>query len=194
VGMCSNLVIVQVADLLLAASIAGVVYILARQVLNGFGGKLGTIAFSGALLTGLGLKRQFLIAPIPPFDLAWFIVLYATAAAVLTYWLSTSFKWGPVRASGAVGLASGLLLPALHPVYGGTLAVVAFCASFTGMSAAERLPGMKLMTLAGLFTGIIFLYSMPVFGGAGGKLGTIAFGASLAVRGYLQIFSRFAPK
>ena len=188
VGMCSADVYIHGYDVLLAGAFAGLVYILGREVLNGFGGKLGTIAFAGTLLTGLGLKRQFIISPVPPFELAWHIVLYAAIAAVLTYWLSVSFKWSPVCASAAVGLAGGLLLPLLHPVSGGMLAVVVFCASFTGMSAPERLPGISLMVMAGLFTGIIFLYSMPIFGGAGGKLGTIAFGSSLAVWGYRQTF------
>jgi hypothetical protein len=194
VGMCSADVYIHGYDVLLAGAFAGLVYILGREVLNGFGGKLGTIAFAGTLLTGLGLKRQFIISPVPPFDLAWHIVLYATIAAVLTYWLSVSLKWGPVLASAVVGLAGGLLLPLLHPISGGMLAVVVFCASFTGMSSPERLPGIGLMTLAGLFTGIIFLYSMPIFGGAGGKLGTIAFGSSLAVWGYRQTFLRRPEK
>jgi len=194
VGMCSAEVYIHGYDVLLAGAFACLVYILGREVLNGFGGKLGTIAFGGTLLTGIGLKRQFIISPVPPFELAWHIVLYATIAAVLTYWLSVSFKWGPVLASAAVGLAGGLLLPFLHPVSGGMLAVVVFCASFTGMSSTERLPGIGLMTLAGLFTGIIFLYSMPIFGGAGGKLGTIAFGSSLAVWGYRQTFLRRSEK
>jgi hypothetical protein len=35
---------------------------------------------------------------------------------------------------------------------------------------------------------------MPIFGGAGGKLGTIAFGSSLAVWGYRQTFLRRPEK
>ena len=191
VGMCSAEVYFRSADVLLASAIAGMVFILGREMLNGFGGKLGTIAFGGTLLTGLGFRRQFIVTPVPPFNLAWHIALYATLAALLTYWLSISIQWGPVIGSAVVGLLGGLLLPFIHPESGGMFAVVAFCASFTGMSSVERLPSYGLMTLAGLFTGVVFLYSMPIFGGAGGKLGTIAFGSSLAMWGYSQLFSQW---
>jgi len=194
VGMCSAEVYIHRYDILLAGAFAGLIYTLGREVLNGFGGKLGTIAFGGTLLTGLVLKRQFITSSILPLELAWHIVLYAAIAAVLTHWLSVSLKWGPVRASAAVGLAGGLLLPFIHPTSGGMLAVVVFCASFTGMSSPERLPSIGLIILAGLFTGIIFLCSMPIFGGAGGKLGTIAFGSSLAVWGYKEILASLGRK
>lgn len=190
VGMCSASVIFGGHDLLLAAGIAAVLFYISRSVLNGLGGKLGTIAFCGALLTGLGLRRQFLISPIPVFNLAWQIVCFAVLAAAATYWLSIRWELGPVRASAWVGLAGGLLLPRLMAHDGNLLAVVVICASFTGMSSVERLPSLWHIILAGLVTGIIFLYSMPVFGGAGGKLGTIAFGASLAVWGYWQLILR----
>ncbi|MDX9864118.1 MAG: hypothetical protein RBT34_04860 [Anaerolineaceae bacterium] len=190
VGMSSAALLASPAELLLAAGIAGVVYILAEDALNGFGGKLGTIAFSGSLLAGLGLQRQFLISPVPSFELAWQIVALSVAAAVITYWLSTVLKHGPVLASSAVGVTGGLLLPAISPETGPLLAVVVICASFTGMSASKRFASPLPMIAAGLLTGIVFLYSVPVFGGTGGKLGTIAFGASLAVWGYQKAFRR----
>jgi hypothetical protein len=190
VGMSSAALLASPAELLLAASIAGVVYILAEDALNGFGGKLGTIAFSGSLLTGLGLQRQFLISPVPSFELAWQIVALSVAAAVITYWLSTILNHGPVLASSAVGVAGGLLLPAISPETGPLLAVVVICATFTGMAAPKRFSSPLSMIAAGLLTGIVFLYSVPVFGGTGGKLGTIAFGASLAVWGIKRCSTR----
>ena len=187
VGMSSAALLASPAELILAAGIAGVVYILAEDALNGFGGKLGTIAFSGSLLTGLGLQRQFLISPMPSFELAEQIVGLSVAAAILTYWLSITLNHGPVLASSAVGVAGGLLLPAISPETGPLLAVVVICATFTGMTAPKRFASPLPMIAAGLLTGIIFLYSVPVFGGTGGKLGTIAFGASLAVWGYQKM-------
>jgi hypothetical protein len=82
----------------------------------------------------------------------------------------------------------GLLLPALEPEAGTLLAVAVFCASFTGMSSPKRLPGAPWLTVAGLITGAAFVISLPVLGGAGGKLGTLALGAATAtwaVRTYL---------
>ena len=188
VGMSSAALLASPAELLLAAGIAGVVYILAEDALNGFGGKLGTIAFSGPLLTGLGLQRQFLISPMPSFTLAEQIVGLSVAAAILTYWLSVTLHHGPVLASSAVGVAGGLLLPAIFPETGELLAVVVICATFTGMTASKRFSAPLAMVAAGLLTGIVFLYSVPVFGGTGGKLGAIAFGASLAVWGFQKVY------
>ena len=194
VGMSSAALLASPVELYLAGSIAGVVYLIAEDALNGFGGKLGTIAFSGSLLTGLGLQKQFLISPVPPFSLAWKIVVLSILAAVFTYWLSTTRKHGAVLASSAVGLVGGLLLPAIFPENGGLLAVVVICASFTGMSSEKRYASPLTMTAAGLLTGFVFLYSAPVFGGTGGKLGTIAFGASLAVWGYQKLFASAASQ
>jgi hypothetical protein len=52
----------------------------------------------------------------------------------------------------------------------------------------KRLPGAPWLTVAGLITGAAFVISLPVLGGAGGKLGTLALGAATAtwaVRTYL---------
>ncbi len=180
VGMSSVALLATYPEMLVAGMAAGLIYNLAASVLNGFGGKLGTIAFAAAVVTGLGLRREFIVAEIPSGPLAWQILLYATAAAVLTYWLSVTLKHGAVIGSSVVGLVGGLLLPALLPDQGPLLAVVVICASFTGMSSPDRIPNYLWMTLAGVITGLIFIYSLPVLGGAGGKLGTIAFGAAMA--------------
>lgn len=194
VGMCSSSYLVGFHDLMVAALIAGLLFSISEDVLGGFGGKLGTIAFSGALTAGLGFKRQFEILPMPPIDLAWRIVLAATAATMLTYWLSTKRNLEPVRASSLAGLLGGLLAPAIFPQYGNFLAVVVICASFTGMSSPERMPSTWMVLAAGFLTGIIFLYSFSLFGGAGGKLGTIAFGASLAVWGAREAQKRIKAR
>ena len=94
-------------------------------------------------------------------------------------------------ASGTVGIAAGLLMPHYFPGdEGQTLAVMAMCASYAGMSGQARIPNLYLMALVGLFCGLIFIFSMPLAGGAGGKLGTIAFGAVLAVRGYIDMWKK----
>lgn len=179
VGMSSAALLTSYPEILLAGVTAGIVYNLSAANCSGFGGKLGTIAFTGAVVTGLILGRQFIVGEVPSPPVAWQILLSATAAAVITYWLSVSLKHGPVVGSSVVGLIGGLILPVLEPETGPLLAVVVICASFTGMSGVSRIPGYVWITFAGVVTGIIFIYSVPVLGGAGGKLGTIAFGASM---------------
>ena len=49
------------------------------------------------------------------------------------------------------------------------------------MSSPERIPNWWVVIAMGLFTGMIYILSMPLAGGAGGKLGTISFGAAISV-------------
>ncbi len=190
VGMTSAQLLVTHGELAIAGAVAGAVYLLTTDVFSGFGGKLGTIAFTGSVITGLGLAREFLITPTPDWDVLWIIIVCSIIATVSTYTLNVKLRHGPVLASSVVGLTSGLILPALYPEIGSTLAVMAVCASFAGMSGEQHFPRLTQMVLVGAITGAIFIYSMPLLGGAGGKLGTIAFGSVLAVKGYVGAAER----
>lgn len=183
VGMVSQEVSRGYLFLVVACGIASVIYILSFCVFNGFGGKLGTIAFTGCLLASFIFSRDLLSDPIPQTDKAILISIYSIAAAILTYVISIKFEKGPVMASSIVGLLAGILLPVIHPQTGSTLAVVAICASFAGMSSKERLPNWYMVSVAGFFAAVVYILSSPHLGGAGGKLGTIAFGSTLAVTG-----------
>jgi hypothetical protein len=182
VGMTSARLFSAYGDLCLAAAIAGVVYLLTQRTFQGYGGKLGTIALRGTFVTGFGLKREFLLTPFPALDLIAPILLCAVIATAFTYYLSVTLDHGPVLASGSTALISGLILPNLfHGEVGGTLAVMATCASFAGMSSPKRITNWWAVLAMGLFTGMIYILSMPLAGGAGGKLGTISFGVAVSV-------------
>ncbi len=182
VGMVSPDCLHAATHLLLAALLAAGVFLLAAPVFNGFGGKLGTIAFTGCVAAAWLAGNPLSQAPIPSARVNALIVLYSVLAAVATFSLSVRVKLGPVSASSLVGLLGGLFLPRLMPETGPLLAVVIICASFTGMSSRERLPDERHLLLAGLITGFLFVFTLPVMGGAGGKLGTIAFASSMAAR------------
>lgn len=190
VGMTSDLLLLTHVEVLLASLVSGIVYYLTRPVFPGAGGKLGTIALIGSSLTSLSMQRLFLIVPLPDPGTELMIIVIALAATVLTFYLSLAHGNGPVLASGVVGLIGGLVLPVVFPAQGTNLAVVAVCASFAGMSGRERLPNVWLVLAVGVITGIVFIFSAPHLGGAGGKLGTIAFGSVLAVSGFRQVFAR----
>jgi len=190
VGMTSARLLISHWDVAIAGSVAAALYVLTSCAYTGFGGKLGTIAFTGSVFTGLGLDREFLITKIPEQPVVGLIVVCAVVATAVTYWLNDVLGHGPVIASGIVGITGGLILPAVHPEIGGTLAVMTICASFAGMSSNTRLPRWTMVLMVGLATGLIFVNSMPLLGGAGGKLGTIAFASVLAVRGYYDLVER----
>jgi len=187
VGMTSEILLFNHLEVAVASLVAGVVFILARNVFQGVGGKLGAVALIGTAITGLGLGRVFLSTPISDWKTSSTVIIIALIAAPLTYFFNRHKGNGPVLASGVVGLASSLILPALFPTNGNTYAVVAICASFTGMTSNERCPNFWHMIVAGLFTGVIYIFSAPLLGGAGGKLGTIAFGSVLSACGYSRI-------
>ncbi len=172
----------------IAGSIAGGVYVAARHVFGGFGGKLGTTAWAGCVFATLVTGRPLLTGAVPGWDVGLPLVAYCVAGAWGTYMLSLRCGQGPVMASGLVGLAAGLMLPALHGAQlGGTLAVGVFCASFAGMSGTHRIGRAAWMVPAGVLCALAFMYSSPYLGGGGGKLGTIAFGAVLGLRGLVRI-------
>jgi hypothetical protein len=187
VGMTSEILLYDHLEVAIASLVSGIVFILARKIFTGLGGKLGSIALIGTTVTGFGLSRAFLSTPISDWQTNSMVILVAMIATPLTYFFNRHKNNGPVLSSGVVGLASGFILPALFPVHGETFAVVAICASFTGMTSNDRCPNFWHMLTAGLFTGMIFVYSTPLLGGAGGKLGTIAFGSVLSACGYARI-------
>jgi hypothetical protein len=186
VGMASPALFPALETVTAAGLVAGVVFVAAQGVFDGFGGKLGTTAFVGcaavALLTGAGGGTGTLPSP----ETVGAFVIVGTVAAVPTYWHAVRLDRGAVEASALVGLVAGLLLPAVA-ADGPALAAVAFCASFAGMVSPTRLPCERSVALAGGLCGLLVAATSPVFVGAGGKLGTIAFTSCLLVRGLLTL-------
>lgn len=95
------------------------------------------------------------------------IVVTAIIATLFTYFLSINLGLGAVVASGLVGIIASLLLPA-------ELAVIAYTATFVGMSSPLVLVSYPMVIVAGLLVGGIFILTQPIYQGFGGKLGTIA--------------------
>ena len=188
VGMSSFSLFSNYTGVALASAIAGIVYVLSRDVFGGFGGKLGTIAFLGASIAAVILGREFLMTNLADWNTNLWVLVFAFIAAPLTFYLNCYLGNGPVLASGAIGLVGGLILPVLFPQIGGQLAIVVICASFTGMSNKKRCPHFWHMLVAGLFTGILFVFSTPLLGGAGGKLGTIAFASIISTNGFIDLY------
>jgi len=143
-------VLLNHGQLHIAGAVAGTIYVLTTGVFDGFGGKLGTIAFTGCVVTGLCLGCEFAHPPIPGWDVGCLIIVYSIIAAVVTFCISIYLKHGPVMASGIVSLAGGLMLPVIHPDIGGMLTTIVICASFAGMSSAKRFPHIVPIVIAGL--------------------------------------------
>lgn len=171
-----------------AGFLAAAIFVASKPVFGGFGGKLGTIAWSSSVSVALVLDASLTSEAVYPVSVGAPLVFYATVGAVVTFVLSIRFAWGAVLASGAVGVAAGIVLPLVHGSDPGSLyAVSAFCGSFAGMCSLDRFTRTSAMIPAGILCGLILIYSAPFFGGGGGKLGTAAFGAVIGLRGLLEL-------
>ncbi|HHX65174.1 MAG TPA: hypothetical protein GX702_09835 [Chloroflexi bacterium] len=189
VGMASPTLLPNHIGVAAAGAVAGLVFVLCIDLFDGFGGKLGTIALSGCVLVGLHCGAGFVSLPVLHWHgvEAWMVIICSALAAIATFYISIHLGRGPVMASGLVGLVGGLLLPPIYPNMGDILAVMVICASFAGMSGIRRFSTAAPIAVAGLLAGLLFIYSAPHLGGAGGKLGTIAFGSVIAVRGVSKL-------
>lgn len=186
VGMVSPSVISSLEYVVIAGFVAGLAFVATTETFGGFGGKLGTIALFGCASTVAVTELEYAASGSPAWDLAWVVVPVAIVGAVGTVLLSSHLKFGAVIGSGAVGLGAGLGFPALAPDIGSTLAVVAFCASFVGMSSPDRLATPQIAG-AGAVSGLLYLTVRPAFVGAGGKLGTVAFASCLTLAGVVRV-------
>ncbi|MBF8436370.1 hypothetical protein I0Q91_04695 [Halanaerobiaceae bacterium Z-7014] len=194
VGMASASLLPGYSYLAFAGIIAGIVYVLGKFSFNGFGGKLGTTAFIGCVLAAIFTGQEFVVSSIPQGSLAVQILIYSVIGAVLTFVLNVRLKNSAVISSGLVGVLAAIILPVIHPANGATLAVMVYCASFAGMSAKHRISNELQMIIAGIIAGLIFIYTSPYLGGAGGKLGTTAFASVITVNGLSIIFNRSTVK
>lgn len=187
VGMASPAVFGSLEYVTIAGLVAGLGYVATTETFGGVGGKLGTLALFGCATTAAVVGLEYSDPAAPQWELAHLIVPVAAVGAAVTVLLSVNLELGAVVGSGLVGIAAGLGFPLAVPEFGATLATVAFCASFVGMSSPERLAGVRHVGFAGGVCGLVFLVVTPAFAGAGGKLGTIAFLSCATVLGGLEV-------
>ncbi len=70
------------------------------------------------------------------------------------------------------------------------LALVVFAGSFVGMTSTT-IGSMPLVFVGGLICGVIYVLSLKIFVGFGGKLGTTAFISTLLVWTFFYLFNKF---
>ncbi|MGM0414663.1 MAG: hypothetical protein ACQEQP_05755 [Bacillota bacterium] len=190
VGMASYSLLPGYRYLILAGFIAGIVYVIGKYSFKGFGGKLGTTAFIGTVLAAVFTGQNFTGGSIPEGNMIYLLIFYSIIGAVLTFIMHTRFKFSVVFSSGFIGVIAAIILPIIYPVNGATLAVMAYCASFAGMSSKDRIPNELIMTLAAILTALIFIFTSPYLNGAGGKLGITAFASIITIKGLAIIFNK----
>jgi len=185
-GMASA-VVFPFIPLMSVSMVVGLVFVITKPLYKGVGGKLGTIAFVGALFTSLIWNTPF--SSSPDFSTLELFALIGVGvfAAVSTRIISIRFKTSVVFASAIVGVVLAVIFDYLPFGLSPYLAICGFGASFVGMSNQSQIKSPLLIGFGGLIFSVLYASGIPILGGAGGKLGTTAFIASLAVMGILYL-------
>jgi len=188
-GMTS-IFIINPYQIVLAAVLTALIYALTKPIFKGFGGKLGTIAFTGTILSFLLLEKSFAMTSV--IEPNAMIVYVAVLGVVSTYIVQHILKQTPVFASSVTTLVFSILVVTFFNQNTMYLAVF-YAASFVGMSDKKRLPNIAIAGLAGVTIGYVYTIFTPYYNGAGGKLGTMALISTIMISG-LNIFMRYFIK
>lgn len=103
------------------------------------------------------------------------ILMIAGAGGSLVTFLLQKYGCSVVVASCIVGLAGALMN---HFTSIEHLSLVIFAGSFVGMTSIS-LGSIPLVIFGGILTGLLYQFSLKIFDGFGGRLGTIAFISTL---------------
>jgi hypothetical protein len=185
---------------------------LPKRLFNGYGGRLGAIAFVASvaclLVTGLLIRlllNDFQVVVLK--DSTAFsekapmaMILTSAAGSLLTRVLaanvdSTVPGLNVVLSAAVCGLVGGILFPSLLPL-GAVASLYWYAGTFAGMSSTSILDSHRGIFLAGAMTGAI-LAALHYYGnGAGGLLGFSAFVAVIVVKSTSEFLNRkptFSP-
>ena len=182
--VCSLLLSLTVAFLYSFSEIITVYY--PKVFFDGFGGRLGFIAFISVLLYLLLFRRsddiklfQFNNVSLLFSPVKVFLILAASSGGAMVSMevkqamssLNENYKVLSVALAGIIG---GVLIAKI-PILGHHLACAWYAGAFVGMSSYFILMLKRHFFFAGLFCGIFYVLGEHLFVGVGGKLGFISF-------------------
>jgi len=175
------------SEVLVLALVCGLVYLLTKNVFNGFGGKLGSIAFVSSLVKANVFNISPLIASGGYNYLV--LVLVGLIGVLLTFYLVNNKNISSVLASAGPSLIISVFLIYILRQYS-LYAFVYFAASFLGMSSKEVLKNYFQVVLGALMLGLIYYLLHHCFNGYGGKLGLMAFISSVSIFGLFSLIEQ----
>lgn len=181
IGMCATEVF-NYPEFILVSLLAGVLFVLVKEVFNGYGGKLGTTAFIfGFLFYFIFYNNPNLPSTFTPLQMI-IVIVASSLAAWINYVFNVKFELGPVLASGLVGLGIGIVLILEGSSFSLNLASIVFGATFVGMSSKEIAKNEWFVAIGGMLFGVIYIMMIP-FNGVGGMLGVTAFISTITLYG-----------
>jgi hypothetical protein len=158
-------------EVIVLALVCAIIYLLVKTILDGFGGRLGTIAFVSTTITTLIFNKGMLL-PNGSYDIL-LIMMFAVLGSVISYFLHNHFSLSPVLSSALPSLLVATLVDFILPEYF-VYSSVFFIASFVGMSNKKVVPNLMYSLFIGLILSIIFSTFYNYFNGFGGKMGLMA--------------------
>lgn len=186
VGMVSPDVYHDFYHIVMISLIAGFIFAFSSNVFEGIGGKLGAIAFSSWTLLYYICDIRLLSNSYQN-NMRYELFLITFLGFSITYFLSKILNNDVVFSSSIVSLIGALIMPEIISNYTNDYTLLLMASTFAGMSSKEKINNVFEVILISIALPILFIYSYSHFGGGGGKLGTIAFGAVLASYGIKNI-------
>lgn len=190
VGMACSQIFSNPLYLFIATLISGLVFVLSKYMFVGFGGKLGFTAFIGTFLASIIFQNPLRIVDPLPSSRYLMVFLFVIIAGMATYTLQQSADMDAVSASALIGLIFAVVYPDSTDV----VVIAAFCATFTGMSSLNRVKTYSDMFFLSVLTGVMFIAAFSLFDGSGGKLGAIAFLATISGIGMIDFIRAIKRK
>lgn len=158
--------------IIVASTIAYIVSYMLKDYLNGIGGKLGMMAFTGGLITYYVLDESFSSYITYQIEDLIILLIVSVVSAVITYILNNELKLGAIVSYSIVSLIGSLFLLFPYTKDLGLIGVV-FGSSFVGMSSKDKVKRYLVIIMGGLLYGL-FSYVGKSFNGLGGRGGTLA--------------------
>ena len=168
--------------------IVGIVCVISFQIiktiLDGFGGRLGSIAFVSTTLVSFVFSKSMLEIE---FEVIWYLVfVFAVAGSMISSLIHNQLGKSAVLASALPSLLLAILIDFLFPNLG-IYSSIFFTASFIGMSNKNVITNWTISLIIGIILGIIFLLFLDFFNGFGGKMGLMAFASIMVSQGVVYL-------
>ncbi|PKK95404.1 MAG: hypothetical protein CVV60_01505 [Tenericutes bacterium HGW-Tenericutes-5] len=183
VGMSSQLLFNRI-ELFLVAIIAAIIFQIVKNIFNGFGGRLGTIAFVATATTSLIFNKSGLTAH-QSYDV-WLLFLFSITGVLISWTIHNRFNKSPVIASAVPGLIIGIIFGQIFnelEIY----SYIFFTATFVGMASNFVVKNIFESLFIGVILSLIFWSFFHFFNGFGGKMGLMAFISMLIGKAIIEI-------
>lgn len=185
-GMTSSLILNHY-EIIVLAIFCALAYLFVKTILDGYGGRLGTIAFvSTTIVVMLFNKTEILAAETYN---TWLIIVFSITGVIIPYLIQHKFKKSSLLSSAVPSLVIGLV-SLIYPsmlIYSG----IFFTASFVGMSSKNIIPNLYSALTVAIILSIIFFTFFNFYNGFGGKMGFSALISIIIYVGIIKFFDKF---